>query len=188
MQQIAKDMTLGVMNAKTISHRAGESAKGFQPITDFIEQMAREVTQAVVHISKDASVLSRFAVSCHHDGRVLALYHLVLKDAGDAAYVASLVPVVKALNRKAQKNQMLFVRDLEGLVCQLDGMKKTMRSSKIISTLSRVEAANANVFRKNLEVVADDLDLSTEKIRECVQRCHHQLTDVMALVRRELIS
>lgn len=188
VNEIAKDMTLGVMNAKTISHRAGESAKGFQPITDYIEQVAREVAQAVVQISKGASVLARLAVSYHHKGKVLSLYRHVMKDAGDAAHVTSLVPVIKELTQNAQKEQAHFLRDLEGLVRQLDSMKNTIRSSKVISTISRVEAASSDSFRKNLEVVADDLESSTEKIRERVQRCHHQLTDVRVLVLREGIS
>lgn len=185
VNEIAKDMTLGVMNAKTISHRAGESAKGFQPITDYIEQVAREVAQSVVRISEGASVLSRLAVLYNHKGKVLLLYRLALKDAEGAAHVASLVPVIGVLSKNAEEEKALFVRDLEDLVCQLDGMKNTMRSSKVISTISRVEAASSDAFRKNLEVVADDLESSTEKIQERVQRCHHQLTDVRALILRE---
>lgn len=188
VNEIAKDMTLGVMNAKTISHRAGESAKGFQPITDYIEQVAREVAQSVVRISEGASVLSRLAVSYHHDGKVLGIYRRVIKDAEDAAHVASLVPVIKTLSQNAQQEQDHFLRDLNGLVRQLDTMKNTIRSSKVISTISRVEAASSDAFRKNLEVVADDLESSTEKIRERVQRCHNQLTDVIALVQREDVS
>jgi len=188
VNEIAKDMTLGVMNAKTISHRAGESAKGFQPITDYIEQVAREVAQSVVRISGGASVLSRLAVSYHHSGKLLTLYRRVLKDAEDATHVASLIPVITMLSQEAQKEQEHFVRDLESLVRQLDAMKNTIRSSKVISTISRVEAANSDAFRKNLEVVADDLESSTEKIRERVQRCHHQLSDVIALVQREDVS
>jgi len=188
VNQIAKDMTLGVMNAKTISHRAGESAKGFQPITDYIEQVAREVAQSVVRISKGASVLSRLAVSYHHKGKLLTLYRHVKNDAGEAAHVASLVPVIETLSQEAQQEQAHFVRDLQSLVRQLDAMKNTIRSSKVISTISRVEAASSDAFRKNLEVVADDLESSTEKIRERVQRCHHQLTDVIGLVQREDMS
>ena len=40
VKTIAKEMSITVMNAKAISHRAGEAALGFRPITDFIDEMA----------------------------------------------------------------------------------------------------------------------------------------------------
>jgi len=188
VNEIAKDMTLGVMNAKTISHRAGETAKGFQPITDYIEQVARDVSQAVVRISQDASVLSQLAVSYHHHGKILKAYQTVSQDAGDAAYASSLLPVIGKLDQQAEDDRNRFVRSLEALIFQLNEMKNSIRSSKVISTVSRVEAAASQAFRKSLEVVADDLEASTEKIRTRVLRCNQQLTTVMEQIEREVVS
>ena len=36
-------MSVAVMNVKAISHRAGEAALDFQPITDFVDEMAQDV-------------------------------------------------------------------------------------------------------------------------------------------------
>ncbi len=188
VNEIAKDMTLGVMNAKTISHRAGESAKGFRPITDYIEQVARDVSQAVVRISQDVSVLSRLAVSYHRYGKILKTYQCVQQEAGQAEHASSLPPVIENLERQAKEDRNRFLQNLEGLIFQLNEMKNSIRSSKVISTVSRVEAASSQAFRQSLEVVADDLEISTEKIRERVMRCNQQLTTVMAQIQREGVA
>ena len=36
VMDVAKEISLAAANAKAIAFRAGEKAKGFQPITDFI--------------------------------------------------------------------------------------------------------------------------------------------------------
>lgn len=42
-KNISKKMSVAVMNVKAISHRAGEAALDFQPITDFVDEMAQDV-------------------------------------------------------------------------------------------------------------------------------------------------
>ncbi len=44
------------------SHRAGEAALGFRPITDFIDEMAQDVVQLAIKISQEAFQLSQMAV------------------------------------------------------------------------------------------------------------------------------
>lgn len=185
VNHVAKRMTLGVMNAKTITHRAGESAKGFQPITDFIEQIARDVTRFVAQISREASILSRLAVEYNRRGAILKQYQRVMKQAEGASHVASVAPVIKQLSDAAQSDRALFIKNLRTLTELLDEMKTSIRTSKVISTTSRVEAACAKEFRKNLEVVADDLESATEEIRKHVMSSHDKLTTVTHLLQRE---
>ena len=40
VMEVARGISLGAANAKATSARAGEKARGFQPITDFIDELA----------------------------------------------------------------------------------------------------------------------------------------------------
>ena len=48
---IAKEISLAAANAKAIAFRAGDKAKGFQPITDFISDLAKETIERVSAIN-----------------------------------------------------------------------------------------------------------------------------------------
>jgi hypothetical protein len=47
VMHVAKEISLAAANAKAIAFRAGEKAKGFQPITDFINELAKETIELV---------------------------------------------------------------------------------------------------------------------------------------------
>ena len=95
VKKIAKEMSIAVMNAKAISHRAGEAAVGFRPITDFIDEMAQDVMQLVIKISKEAFHLSQMAVEHAHIIHTNEQYSRVLKNAKNTPYIDSLRPAVK---------------------------------------------------------------------------------------------
>jgi ODP family beta lactamase len=54
VMNVAKDISLAAANAKAIAFRAGEKAKGFQPITDFINELTKDAIQVVVIINQKA--------------------------------------------------------------------------------------------------------------------------------------
>ncbi|MGZ8224201.1 MAG: chemotaxis protein, partial [Methylobacter sp.] len=56
---VAKEISLAAANAKAIAFRAGDKAKGFQPITDFINELAKETIELVTNINIYALVLYR---------------------------------------------------------------------------------------------------------------------------------
>ena len=97
VKKIAKEMSIAVMNAKAISHRAGEAALGFRPITDFIDQMAQDVMQLVIKISKEAFQLSQMAVERTHLLNTKEQYKRVLNNGTGVSYVDSLKPAIKRL-------------------------------------------------------------------------------------------
>ncbi len=54
VMNVAKDISLAAANAKAIAFRAGEKVKGFQPITDFINDLTKDAIQVVVIINQKA--------------------------------------------------------------------------------------------------------------------------------------
>ena len=90
VKKIAKEMSIAVMNAKAISHRAGDAALGFRPITDFIDEMAQDVMQLVIKISKEAFQLSQMAVERTHIVNTQIQYNRVLNHAQEARHIDSI--------------------------------------------------------------------------------------------------
>lgn len=185
VRKIAKEMSIGVMNAKAISHRAGETALGFRPITDFIDEMAREVTQLVQKISSGALELSRMAVERTHLEATAEKYRRVFDNAKDARHIDSLKPAMDKIQAEHKHYHEIFSRSINQLDELLDEIKNRTKGSQVLSATSRVEASRAMGFRANLEVVADNLEKATENIRKHVKISHSKLSDVLEYLKKE---
>ncbi len=172
-------MSLGVMNAKAISSRAGETARGFQPITDFIDAMARGITDQVNTISHLALELSKLAVRRHHLQKTLARFHTTYADE-TLLHRESIRPVINEMEKKSAKMQQQFINRMNTLYGLLDDIILQTRASQVISGTSRVEASQTLQYRSNLEVVADDLESAVNQIRQHVNNGRSQLREVIS--------
>ena len=185
VKKIAKEMSIAVMNAKAISHRAGDAALGFRPITDFIDEMAQDVMQLVIKISKQAFHLSQMAVERTHIINTETQYNRVLKNGGDAKYIDSLKPAKQKLHQQYSNYQETLQKNIIGLTLLLDEIQSSTKGSQVLSTTSRVEASSAGGFRASLEVVAGNLEEATDKIRSLVKNSRNKLDDVLEILKRE---
>lgn len=188
VKKIAKEMSIAVMNAKAISHRAGETALGFRPITDFIDEMAQDVMQLVIKISKEAFQLSQMAVERTHVIKTEQEYMRVLNAAHDAQHINSLRPIVEKIHQQLIKYQNLLQKNIVRLKLLLDDIQYSIKGSPVLSTTSRVEASRAGKFSASLEVVADNLEHSADQIRRQVKNSQEKLDNVLIILKRENIQ
>lgn len=184
VKKIAKEMSIAVMNAKAISHRAGEAAVGFRPITDFIDEMAQDVMQLVIKISKEAFHLSQMAVERAHIIHTNEQYSRVQKNAKDAPYIDSLTPAIKNIQEEYLGYQETLNKHIIALTLLLEEIQSSTKGSQVLSTTSRVEASSAGVFRPSLEVVATNLEEATDKIRSLVKINRNKLDNVVEILKR----
>ena len=185
VKKIAKEMSIAVMNAKAISHRAGDAALGFRPITDFIDEMAQDVMQLVIKISKEAFHLSQMAIDRAHIISTEEQYKRVLKNGADARHIDSLKPAMERIHNQHLNYQEILQKSIIGLTLLLDDIQSSTKGSQVLSTTSRVEASSAGGFRASLEVVAGNLEEATDKIRALVKKSRNKLDNVLDILKRE---
>jgi hypothetical protein len=185
VKKIAKEMSIAVMNAKAISHRAGDAALGFRPITDFIDEMAQDVMQLVIKISKEAFHLSQMAIDRAHIIKTEEQYKRVLKNGADARHIDSLKPAMERIHNQYLNYQEILQKNIIGLTLLLDDIQSSTKGSQVLSTTSRVEASSAGGFRASLEVVAGNLEEATDKIRGLVKKSRNKLDNVLDILKRE---
>jgi Mg2+ and Co2+ transporter CorA len=179
VRKIAREMSLGVMNAKAISCRAGDIARGFQPITDFIDEMAHDVMRLVEKISYEATHLSRLAVKHNHSQSMLQRFRQVENRTQNINNASSLKPAVKNLIINTNNYQRQFLENVRILRSLLDDISRSTRGAQVISTSSRVEASRAGDYRESLEIVADQLEQATDKIRQRIKNSLSRLANVV---------
>ena len=185
VKKIAKEMSIAVMNAKAISHRAGDAALGFRPITDFIDEMAQDVMRLVIKISKEAFHLSQMSVVRTHIVDTEAQYKRVLEKAKDAKFIDSLKPTADRIHKQRLSYQTTLQKNISNLTILLDEIQYSTKGSQVLSTTSRVEASTVGEYKASLEVVADNLEQATGKIRELVKNSSNKLDNVLEILKRE---
>jgi methyl-accepting chemotaxis protein len=172
---VAKEISLAAANAKAIAYRAGEKARGFQPITDFINELARETIGLVNQINEQASELYETTVSEHRHEQANRQFKRVLELGSDAAHVGSLRPVIERSEDELEEKRYQFKSQVDHLLDQLSEIMHPARAARVIAANSRIEASQAGEFLQSLLTVAESVDKAAELMYTNVQRCRSSM-------------
>ena len=178
VMDVAKEISLAAANAKAIAFRAGEKAKGFQPITDFINELAKDTIELVNAINEHALMLYQLTVNEYRMDDAYNKFQLVAKLAKGAAYADSLEKPLLS----AQQNMIECRRDFKSnvtlLLDQLEEVMHPARAARVIAANSRIEASQAGEYLQSLQAVAESVDHAAQIIHDNVQRCRSALSVV----------
>lgn len=177
--RVAKDMSISVKNAKAIANRAGAKARGFAPITDFIDEMSIDTMKLVGAINKESTALSRVAIGELRTRDAFSKFIQVQKNSADAKYVESLYASIEELKIKQENEKVELIKYSKKLKSLMDDISQKMAVANVIVSNSRIEAVNAEEYRSNLETIADDIDKSCATIRDRVNQSFHRLENAM---------
>ncbi len=176
VMDVAKEISLAAANAKAIAFRAGEKAKGFQPITDFINELAKETIGLVNAINEQAIQLYQLAVNEYKMTAASSKFDLVKELATDATYSSSLSSPLELAEQKKQECRKQFKNHVEHLLEQLAGVMHPARAARVIAANSRIEASQAGEYLQSLQAVAESVDNAALVIHGNVQRCRSALS------------
>ncbi len=178
VMDVAKEISLAAANAKAIAFRAGEKAKGFQPITDFINELAKDTIDLVEKINEHAVSLYQLTVNEHRMTEAYQKFELVSILAKDAPYEKSLEqPMANSKHRMLQCRQD-FKSNVAQLLDQLAEVMHPARAARVIAANSRIEASQAGEYLQSLQAVAESVDNAAQVIHDNVQRCRTALSAV----------
>jgi hypothetical protein len=168
---IAKEISLAAANAKAIAFRAGDKAKGFQPITDYIGDLAKETIERVTAINELAIVLYRVTVNEYRMAVSYNKFDEITKISGTALYADSMRKPLDKTKAIMQDYNRQFKRDVTLLLSQLEAVMNYAQTARVIATYSRIEASQAGEYLQSLQAVAESVDKAAHTIHENVQRC-----------------
>ena len=178
VKQISRRISLSAKNAKAIAARAGSQAMGFHPITDFIDDVAINITQLVEKINAEALKLSGFAIANRNRSKTIekmkASSRIMVKDADHKG----LKKRIKELEKKKKQFMVAYKRKNADLLELLAEIRNQLQAAEMICTTSRTEATRAGDFQSNLEVVADEVSLAVNTIKETLQSSKSHLSQL----------
>lgn len=186
--EVAKEMSISVKNAKAIANRAGAKARGFSPITDFINEMSQETMRIVSLINKESISLSQVAIEEIRAREAANHFSRALKLAGDSEYIDSFKEKILEVDmKKTQKHDELikYARVLKGL---MEEIAKHMAVANVIVSNSRIEAVSADEFRTNLEDIANDIESACDVIRKRVHSSQVRLENALTQWKRQIFD
>lgn len=168
---IAKEISLAAANAKAIAFRAGDKARGFQPITDFIGDLAKETIERVAVINALAIALYQVSVLEFRMAASHSRFTEVVKNSTSAMYAESMNKPLADTGVILQNHRRQFKRNVMLLLTQLEEVLNYSQSARVIATYSRIEASQAGEYLQSLQAVAESVDKASQTIQENVQRC-----------------
>ncbi len=181
VMEVAKEISLAAANAKAIAFRAGEKAKGFQPITDFINELAKETIELVNNINEHALTLYRLTVKEHRIREASLRFEKVGKICEGTQYAASLQLPLRRVSQRRHECQNEFSRHISDLLAQLADVMHPARAARVIAANSRIEASQAGEYLQSLQAVAESVDHAAQIIHDKVNRCRSALSLIVAI-------
>ena len=179
VMDVAKEISLAAANAKAIAFRAGEKAKGFQPITDFINELAKETIELVNNINEHALKLYRLTVKEHRVSEACQRFEKVAVMSMDAIYADSLKPSLEQARQRRLECRRLFSRHVGDLLDQLAEVMHPARAARVIAANSRIEASQAGEYLQSLQAVAESVDHAAQIIHDKVHKCRSALSVIV---------
>ncbi len=178
VMDVAKEISLAAANAKAIAFRAGEKAKGFQPITDFINELAKDTIGLVNAINEHAFTLYQLTVNEYRVTEAHEKFQTVIKLAEGSAYADSLIQSSENVTYKMQECRHQFKSSVAQLLDQLAEVMHPARAARVIAANSRIEASQAGEYLQSLQAVAESVDNAAQIIHDNVHRCRSALSIV----------
>lgn len=175
VMEVAKEISLAAANAKAIAFRAGEKAKGFQPITDFINELAKDTIELVDSINDQAISLYILTVNEYQLETTDKKLQLVMQEAQEAPYLSSLQARRNEIRTQMLESKKDFRLHVSQLLEQLGEIMHPARAARVIAANSRIEASQAGEYLQSLQDVAESVDNAAQVIHENVQRCRSAL-------------
>jgi hypothetical protein len=178
VKQISKRISLSAKNAKAIAARAGSQAMGFHPITDFIDDVAINITQLVEKINAEALKLSSFAISNRNRSKTIEQMNAARKEMLKHADHDGMKKRLVELEKKKKQFLVDYNRKNTDLLELLAEIRTQLQAAEMICTTSRTEATRAGDFQSNLEVVADEVSIAVNNIKDTLQSSKYHLSQL----------
>lgn len=180
VRTIAKEIALGAKNAKVLAVRVGDRARGFQPLTAFIDDLARQTIDLAAKVDRESLAVSRAAVAEARADENRKRFVAVKITDDNRHRSAGVERAIQTLAATQERLHQQINNHFRELGTALEEIAKATRAAKVIATNSRVEASVAGEYRKNLETVADGLQQAAIAIEHKVAACRRRLADRMA--------
>jgi len=178
VMEVAWGVSLAAKNAKVISAQSGEKGRGFQPITEFIDEIAQQAMNGVNEINHEALQLTRIAVKEHRSIDAYRRFDSVREKNHEAHYIQSMSPAMQRVEQHMLASTKVFKKSLGNLTRLLESMDEYMLSARAIASVSRIVTSNAQEYSDKLKVVADDLDKAAIYIKDKLSDSYTHLNNV----------
>ena len=184
VKDVAWGVSLAAKNAKVISAQAGDKGLGFQPITNFIDEISQQAMKGVNEISDEALKLSKISVHNQRSRDAYRRFDSVRRKNKDARYISSMDQAMDTVEKNMLLAAQDFKKTFKQLLTLLEAMDESMLSAKSIAAVSRIVTADAQEYRAKLEVVANNLEDAANYIKEKVRDSYEYLSTVNHSTRR----
>lgn len=172
---VAKEISLAAANAKAIAFRAGEKTKGFQPITDFINDLAKDTITLVDKINRYAFDMYLIAIDEYRSLNALNALRTAQTQSEHACFIQSLSQAIVTIDQRHDVEHKALVQHVYALLSQLDEIMNYARAASVIASNSRIESSQAGDYAESLQAVAESVEYAAKVIHEKAVTCKKKL-------------
>ncbi len=169
VMHIAWQVSITAKNAMIISARAGEKARGFQPLTRFIDEIAHTTITNTEKVEHESIHLTRLSAEYLRTRDAYIRFNQVRRSGSEARYLATFLPLVDECRERLQAQAVRLRRQLLRLGEFMQELDQDMAAALAVASVCRIEASRAGEYSDSLTAVADNLESAANAIKKMVK-------------------
>lgn len=170
VNQIAWNVSITAKNAMVISAQAGEKARGFEPITRFIDEIAQNAIESTRHVEYESVRLTRLSAHYLRTRDAHSQFGKVSQKGRGARYLESFLPKLHECRQRVRDEAARLYQQLQLLIEYMQELDQSMGAALAVASVCRIEASRAGEYRDNLSVVAESLETAAHSIKALVKQ------------------
>ncbi|MDH5359679.1 MAG: hypothetical protein OEX03_03900 [Gammaproteobacteria bacterium] len=175
---IAWSVSIAAKNAMIISAQAGEQARSFQPLTRFIDEIARTTIKSTQKVEQESISLTRLSANYLRTRDAYTRFHQVDRIGQQARYRHTFEQTIDKCLSQLQQQATRLRQQLLRLDDFMQELDQDMRAALAVASVCRIEASRAGEYRNSLSVVADNLESAAREIQDTVKRGMDRIHDL----------
>jgi hypothetical protein len=176
--EVAWGVSLAAKNAKIISTQAGDIARGFHPITKFIDQISVQAMSGVRDIDERALALTHITVAEERAIDAQRRFASVFKEHPKAKFISSLSPAMHKVDDGLEDIRRDFKGHMHSLDSLLEELDECMLSARSVASVSKIVTANTGDYKEKLLNVSRTLENAAKFIKEKTTNSHYLLNSL----------
>ena len=177
--KVARQIGLTASNARALAMRAGQSAKGFCSVTDFIDELAKFTVKASDTINGQAIAISRTATEIARAASALQRFDVVFKKAADSPHLSSLNNSYEQTLSHLNLLRCALAAQIQELTKELRELSRELRIAAVLAAVLRIEATQVDSKNEQaLCVIAQSVADAAIDIQERVKYSQQLFDDL----------
>ncbi len=173
----AKDISLGAMNAKSVVARAGTNTRSIQPITDYMDHLAKEIIRQVQEVNRRSLEVSQDSLRSFSEEFALSQFEEAKSLGKNFKHIHTINPATEKSKTDLDNIQTSIKSHMRSLYLILDEINNSLMATSVATSKFKLEVGISNTeYEENFTALLVNFESAVSNIKRTISDCKKALS------------